>query len=118
MVAWGEADNVTLQLYQPPAALAAAKNPAWVNAQIPGTKRIEDMGPDKTAYQWAAKPVPQDVAAATGLTASAKLLGRAIEAGSLCYEVRTSCRRSRRWPLDFDVEIACSSLCSSGPAVA
>jgi hypothetical protein len=75
MVAWGEGDNVTLQIYESPAALAAAKNPAWVNAQIPGSKRIEDMGPDKIAYQWAARPIPQDVAAATGLPAAAKLLG-------------------------------------------
>ena len=28
--------------------------------------QVEDMGQDKTTYQWAAKPVPQDVADATG----------------------------------------------------
>jgi hypothetical protein len=75
MVAWGEGDNITLQIYESPAALAAAKNPAWVNAQIAGTKRIEDMAPDKVSYQWAAKPIPQDVADATGLPADAELLG-------------------------------------------
>jgi hypothetical protein len=75
MVGWGGDDNVTMQLYETPQALAAAKNPQWVNAQISGSKRIEDMGPDKTTYQWAAKPVPQDVASATGLPAGAILLG-------------------------------------------
>ncbi len=75
MVAWGGDDNISLTLYETPAALAAAKNPAWINAQIPGSKRIEDMGPDKITYVWAAKPLPADIAAAIGQPAGSKQLG-------------------------------------------
>ena len=75
MVAWGGSDNVSLTLYETPEALAAAKNPAWVNAQIPGSKRIEDMGPEKTTYQSVAKPLPADVAAAMGTTSGSQHLG-------------------------------------------
>jgi parallel beta-helix repeat protein len=75
MVAWGGNDNVSLTLYETPAALAAAKNAAWVNAQIPGSKRIEDMGPEKIAYQWVAKPLPGDIAAAIGKPTGSKQLG-------------------------------------------
>ena len=75
MVGWGKGDNVGLQLYETPASLAGAKNPAWVNAQVAGSERVEDMGPDKTTYASVAKPLPDDVAAAIGQPAGTQRLG-------------------------------------------
>ena len=63
MVAWGEDDNVTLQSYETPSALANAKNPAWRNAQT-SLQPLGDMADDKSANIGYAAPLPDDVAAA------------------------------------------------------
>ena len=75
MVAWGKGDNVTLERYETPTLLAAAKGSSAVNAQVDTARSITTMGPDKTTYAASAVPLPADVAAATGLTEGAKLLG-------------------------------------------
>jgi parallel beta-helix repeat protein len=75
MVAWGKGDNVTLERYETPALLAAAKASSAPNSQIGSSKPILEMGPDKTAYGSGAVPIPTDVAAATGLTAGSRLMG-------------------------------------------
>lgn len=75
MVAWGKGDNVSLERYETPAALAAAKNSGWQNAQITSSKPIASMASDKSAYAGSAVPIPSDVAAATGLASGARLLG-------------------------------------------
>jgi hypothetical protein len=74
MVAWGEADNVTLQSYETPAALAQAKNPAWQNAQTT-LQPIGEMADDKQTYGSYFVPLPADVAAAVGQPAGAGTLG-------------------------------------------
>ena len=75
MVAWGKGDNVTLERYETPALLAAAKPTSAPNAQIGSSKPILDMGPDKTAFASSAVPIPTDVALATGLPVGSRLLG-------------------------------------------
>lgn len=77
MVAWGKGDNSTLERYETPSALAAAKNGGWQNAQIDSSKSINAMDGDKSAHSSVAVAVPRDVAAATGgrLAAGSKVLG-------------------------------------------
>lgn len=76
MVAWGKGgDNVTLERYETPAALAAAKNRSWLNAQTTSSKSLAAMAADKAAHASVAVPVPQDVASATGLVAGSRRLG-------------------------------------------
>jgi parallel beta-helix repeat protein len=75
MVAWGRGDNTTQEKYSTPAALAAAKNSGWKNAQTTTSKPIGSMADDMTAFASTAVPIPADVAAATGLTAGAQVLG-------------------------------------------
>ena len=77
MVAWGKGDNMTLERYETPAALAAAKNSGWKNAQICSSKPILSMGSDKTTYASVAVAIPSDVATATGgrLASGSKVLG-------------------------------------------
>lgn len=77
MVAWGKGDNVTLERYETPAALAAAKNGSWRNAQTTGSVPIGSMGADmSSASSSVAKPLPSDIAAATGLATGLKRVGR------------------------------------------
>ena len=76
MVAWGKGDNVTLERYETPSALASAKNGAWKNAQISSSKPILSMAADKTANASVAVAIPSDVAAASGrLGSGSKVLG-------------------------------------------
>lgn len=76
MVAWGRGgDNVTLERYETPAALAAAKNTGWRNAQITSAKPLSAMAADKVAYVSVAVALPTEVAAATGLAAGSRRLG-------------------------------------------
>lgn len=76
MVAWGKGDNVTLERYETPAALAAAKNTGWKNAQLTTFKTLSAMSGDKSTYAATAVPIPADVAAATGrLTQGERVLG-------------------------------------------
>ncbi len=76
MVAWGKGDNKTLERYETPAALAAAKNGGWKNAQTTNAKSITSMAADMTSLASVAVGLPSDVASATGLPAGAKLLGQ------------------------------------------
>lgn len=77
MVAWGKGDNVTLERYETPAALAAAKNGSWKNAQTSGSTPIGSMGTDmNSASSSVAKALPSDVAAATGLATGLRRVGR------------------------------------------
>jgi parallel beta-helix repeat protein len=73
--AWGTDDNRTRVYYQTPAELAAAKNTGWKNAETSSSKSIESMTGDKTTFASTAVPIPSDVAAVTGLTSGARLLG-------------------------------------------
>ena len=75
MVAWGQGDNHTLVRYETPEELKA-KNSGWSNAQTPDSIAIADMGPFKIQDVSVALPLPSDVAAAAGLTAGSKKLGR------------------------------------------
>ena len=75
MVAWGKGDNSTLERYESPAALAAAKNSGWKNAQTPTLKLIDTMTQDKSTYSSVAVALPSDVAEATGLPMGSKILG-------------------------------------------
>ena len=76
MVGWGRGDNLSLERYETPAALAAAKNSTWKNAQLDTLKPISSMATDKTTYASVAVPIPSDVAAASGrLTAGTRVLG-------------------------------------------
>lgn len=75
MVAWGKGDNKTLERYETPAALAAAKNGGWSNAQLSSSKSIGSMAADKSAYASAAISLPNDVASAIGLPSGAKVMG-------------------------------------------
>ena len=75
MVAWGKGDHMTVERYETPAALAAAKGPSWRNAQIPAPKTLAAMAGDRAAYTGTALPLPADVAKATGFVAGAQVLG-------------------------------------------
>ena len=75
MVAWGKGDHLTVERYETPAALAAAKGTSWKNAQIPGPKTLAAMAADRAAYTATAVPLPADVAEAAGFVAGAKVLG-------------------------------------------
>ena len=76
MVAWGKGDNKTLERYETPAALAAAKNGGWKNAQIGSAKPILSMASDKTTNASVAVAIPSDVATASGrLGPGSKVLG-------------------------------------------
>lgn len=77
MVAWGKGDNVTLERYETPSALATAKNGSWRNAQTANSLPIASMGPDmSSASSSVAKSLPSDVAAATGLSTGLRRVGR------------------------------------------
>jgi hypothetical protein len=43
----GKGDHMTVERYETPAALAAAKGPSWRNAQIPGPKTLAAMAGDR-----------------------------------------------------------------------
>jgi parallel beta-helix repeat protein len=75
MVAWGKGDSTTVERYETPAALAAAKGKTWRNAQIPKPKTMAAMATERAGYASTAVPLPADVAAATGFAAGAKVLG-------------------------------------------
>jgi parallel beta-helix repeat protein len=75
MVAWGQSDNHTLVRYETPQEFKA-KNSTWNNAQTPGSYKITDMGTFKTQYASTALALPSDVAAAAGLPAGSKKIGR------------------------------------------
>ena len=75
MVAWGKGDNKTLERYETPTALAAAKNSSWKNAQVSASKSIDSMSGDAFTYASTAVPIPSDVAAASGLPSGQRLLG-------------------------------------------
>jgi trimeric autotransporter adhesin len=75
MIAWGDGDNVTLERYQTPAALAAAKNSAWVNAQTPTAMSLAQMSNMMTSDSSVAVPLPSDVAQAIGQSTGVRHLG-------------------------------------------
>jgi parallel beta-helix repeat protein len=76
MVAWGKGDNTTLERYEAPATLAAAKNSSWKNAQISTSESILSLASYKDTYASTAVPIPSDVAVATDrLTAGSRMLG-------------------------------------------
>jgi parallel beta-helix repeat protein len=66
MVAWGGSDNVTLYRYETPAALAAAKNPAWHNASTTTALTLNAMRSLFAAAAATAVPLPSGVAQALG----------------------------------------------------
>jgi parallel beta-helix repeat protein len=75
MVAWGKGDNVTLERYETPAALAAAKGSSWRNAQTSSSLSISSMSTDINNHAGIAVGLPSDVAAAIGTSAGTKALG-------------------------------------------
>ena len=75
MVAWGTDDNVTLERYETPALLAAAKNPSWTNSQLDNSQDIAATAALKYSYGANAVPLPADVADATGLPLGVKVVG-------------------------------------------
>jgi parallel beta-helix repeat protein len=75
MVAWGTDDNVTLERYETPDALAAAKNSSWTNSQLSDSRDIAATAALKYNYGANAVPLPADIADATGLPAGAKVVG-------------------------------------------
>ncbi|MCU1529804.1 MAG: hypothetical protein JWP75_3567 [Frondihabitans sp.] len=75
MVAWGGSDNVTLYRYNTPAALAAAKNPSWTNAQTLSAQPLSEMATAVTSAQPIATPLPADVAAAVGQPVGTRHIG-------------------------------------------
>ncbi len=75
MVAWGKGDNKTLERYETPVTLAAAKNSGWKNAQVATSKSVDSMDADKKTYSSTAVAIPSDVASAAGLTSGSKVLG-------------------------------------------
>jgi hypothetical protein len=75
MVAWGKGDNKTLERYESPAALAAAKNGSWKNAQTSGSSSISSMQSGISNYNSYAVSLPSDVASAIGTSGSTKAMG-------------------------------------------
>lgn len=75
MVAWGKGDNKTLERYESPAALAAAKNGSWKNAQTSGSSSISSMQAGISSYSSYAVSLPSDVAEAIGTSSGTKGLG-------------------------------------------
>ncbi len=75
MVAWGKGDKVTLERYETPAALAAAKNPAWQNAQNTSCAALSDMDDVIGVSQGVAVGLPSDIAAALGVSSGYKRVG-------------------------------------------
>ena len=75
LVGWGQGDNVTLQKFQTPAALAAAKNSSWVNAVTPSSQSVSAMGTAMSSSASVAVPLPSDVAAAVGQPAGTRHIG-------------------------------------------
>lgn len=75
LVGWGMGDKVTLQKFQTPAALAAAKNSSWTNAMTPSSLPLAAMGPAIDAAASVAVPLPADVAAAVGQPAGVRHIG-------------------------------------------
>jgi len=75
MVAWGKGDNKTLERYESPAALAAAKNGSWKNAQTNGSSSISSMQAGISGYNSYAVSLPSDVASAIGTSAGTRALG-------------------------------------------
>jgi parallel beta-helix repeat protein len=74
MVAWGGSDNHSVTLYQTPAALAAAKNATWKNAQATpvGSKTPLLLS---TVESTIAVPLPSDVAAVIGVASGTRSVG-------------------------------------------
>jgi len=75
LVGWGGADNTTVTRYSTPAAVAQAKNTAWVNSSTTGSIPIADMTAAKASAATTAVPLPVDVAAATGQPVGTKTVG-------------------------------------------
>lgn len=75
MVAWGRGDNRTFEAYNTPAALAAAKNSAWVNALTAGAPGFEAIAPEVAKAAATAVPLPADIAALLGVGAGTKVVG-------------------------------------------
>lgn len=75
LVGWGLGDNVTLQKFQTPAALAAAKNNSWVNAVTSSSEPVSSMGSAISSAASVAVPLPSDVAAAVGQPAGTRHIG-------------------------------------------
>jgi hypothetical protein len=75
MVAWGKGDNKTLERYESPAALAAAKNGSWKNAQTSGSSSISSMQSGISNYNSYAVSLPSDVASAIGTSGGTKAMG-------------------------------------------
>lgn len=75
MVAWGAGDNSTVVRYETPAALAAAKNSGWSNAQTSTCGTVESMSAAVSAAAGTATPLPSDVAAAMRTQAGRKIVG-------------------------------------------
>lgn len=73
MVGWGGGDNKTVTKYEMPAALAAAKNSAWVNVQDGTTG--SSQGKSSTSEDQVATPLPSDVGSAIGKPAGTKHIG-------------------------------------------
>lgn len=76
MVAWGGTDNVTVTRYETPQALAAAKNTSWRNGLTATSLTLAQMSAEIQAAQSIAVAVPADIAAAIGVAAGTKRLGR------------------------------------------
>lgn len=76
MVAWGDNDGSTLQRYETPAALSAAKDASWTNAITDTSLPISEMAPWIASSATVAVPLPQDVATAIGKPAGSAVLGR------------------------------------------
>ncbi|MET1005198.1 MAG: right-handed parallel beta-helix repeat-containing protein [Propionibacteriaceae bacterium] len=75
MVAWGKGDNKTLERYESPSALAAAKNGSWKNAQVSSSMSIASMKSVAGSYSSTAVGLPSDVATAMGKSAGTKGVG-------------------------------------------
>lgn len=79
MVAWGKHDKKTLERYETPGALAAAKGPTWKNAQTPGCSPLAEMATAIADARGVAAPLPADVAAALGVATGYKGIGLVTE---------------------------------------
>jgi parallel beta-helix repeat protein len=76
MVAWGGNNGSTLERYETPTALAAAKGTSWKNAITGSSMPIAQMASLASDSSAIAVPLPQDVAKAIGKPAGSAVVGR------------------------------------------
>lgn len=78
MVAWGKGDNKSLEVYNTPAALAAAKGSSWTNAMTSSAMTFAQMASSAKANSGIAIATSADLAKLLGWPTGTKKLGSGL----------------------------------------